>query len=114
MKDKRVLQIISIVGIIGGILLIFAVFFLAGSVIFFRFGMALMFSYIFFLLKIIILLSGLTGFFYYNRDTRVGVAPTVLLIVGGGIAMLPFLGWLGGVLSLLGGIIGTFKLNRFN
>lgn len=54
-------------------------------------------------MKIANLVLGIIAIVYYKGDERVGVAPSELLIVGGSVAIIPFLGWIGGIIVLIGG-----------
>lgn len=66
------------------------------------------------ILKIAILVLGILAIIYYKGDARVGTAPSVLLIVGGAIALIPFLGWAGGIISIVGGSLYLATLKKFN
>ena len=41
------------------------------------------------------LILGIIAIVYYKGDNRVGAAPSVLMIVSGGVSLIPFLGWVG-------------------
>ena len=68
-------------------------------------------SIILLLVKIAILVLGIVAIVYYKDDERVTNAPSVLLIVGGAVGLIPFLGWVGGILTIIGGspYFGTLK-----
>ena len=63
------------------------------------------------LVKIAVLVLGIVAIVYYKDDERVTNAPSVLLIVGGAVGLIPFLGWVGGILTIIGGsfYFGTLK-----
>ena len=63
--------------------------------------------------KIAILVLGIVGSVYYKDDDRIGSAPNVLLIVGGALAIIPFLGWVGGILAIIGGSLYLASLKKF-
>ena len=44
-----------------------------------------------YLVKLALLVLGIVGAVYYKGDTPVRTAPSVLLIVGGAISLIPFL-----------------------
>ncbi|MDS3352942.1 hypothetical protein RK473_05240 [Streptococcus pneumoniae] len=46
-------------------------------------------------------------------DKRVGAAPSVLMIVSGGVSLIPFLGWVGGILAIIGGSLFLATLKKF-
>lgn len=109
MKTKLIALTNGVVGLVGGIILLFGVWILAevgdngtgGMLIFLE------------MLKIAILALGIIGNVYYKGDSRVGAAPDVLLIVGGAIALIPLLGWVGGIISIVGGSLFLARLKNF-
>ena len=66
---------------------------------------------IFSLVKIGILILGILSLIYYKDDNRISIAPSVLLIVGSALALVPFLGWIGGIVIIVGAslFLGSFK-----
>ncbi|AEV95144.1 hypothetical protein [Pediococcus claussenii] len=112
MKTKPIALTNGIVGLVGGIILLFGVWFIAGCAIGddSGIGIAIIFLAI---LKIAILTLGIIGVVYYKGDLRIGTAPDVLLIVGGAIALIPFLGWIGRILAIIGGSLFLTKLKNF-
>ena len=50
---------------------------------------------IFSLIKIIILILGIITLIYYKNDNRISFLPSLLLIIGSSIALIPLLGWFG-------------------
>ena len=46
-------------------------------------------------------------------DERVTPAPSVLFIVGGSVGLIPFLGWVGGILTIIGGSLYFGLLKKF-
>ncbi|GAA2965844.1 hypothetical protein FC48_GL001612 [Ligilactobacillus murinus DSM 20452 = NBRC 14221] len=112
MKSKNLALTNGIVGLVGGIILLFGIWFLLGSAA----GDASTVSAMaVFLngLKIAILVLGIYGAVYYKESAEVKSAPNVLLIVGGGIALIPFLGWVGGILAIIGGSLYLASLKNF-
>ena len=91
MKTKTLAVTNGVVGLIGGIFLLFAIWFV----------------------KLALLVLGIVGAVYYKGDTPVGTAPSVLLIVGGAISLIPFLGWIGGILGIIGGSLYLASLKKF-
>lgn len=108
----------GILGIAGGVLLIFATFLFAiaggldaatDSGAFTILTLA-----IFFILKLTILILGIVATIYYKDDRRVSLAPSVLFIVSGAISLIPFLGWIGGILAITGGGLYLSSLSKFH
>ena len=71
------------------------------------------FSIILSLVKIAVLVLGIVAIVYYKDDERVTNAPSVLLIVGGAVGLIPFLGWVGGILTIIGGSLYFGTLKKF-
>ncbi len=105
MKSKTLALISGIVGLVGGILLLIGPFVLLGTAVNTAAttlnggatagavsGVALLLN----ALKIANLVLGIIAIVYYKGDNRVGAAPSVLMIVSGGVSLIPFLGWVGG------------------
>ena len=96
MKTKTLALFSGIVGLVGGILLLVGPFFILGTA-------AATYS-----------TNATAGsIVYYKGDERVGVAPSVLLIVGGSVAIIPLLGWIGGIVVLIGGSLFLGSLKKF-
>ena len=64
-------------------------------------------------LKIAILILGIVAIVYYKGESRVGSAPSVLLIVGSVVGLIPFLGWIGGIVLVIGGALYLSSLKQF-
>ena len=122
MKTKALARVNAIFGLISGIVLL-----LAPLVMFMiavgaaaatedsdaTVGILTIFSIIFALLKISVLVLGIVSIFYYKDDDRVTPAPSVLFIVGGSVGLIPFLGWVGGILTIIGGSLYFGLLKKF-
>ena len=65
------------------------------------------------LVKIAVLVLGIVAIVYHKGDERVTNAPSVLLIVGGAVGLIPFLGWVGGILTIIGGSLYFGTLKKF-
>lgn len=117
MKKKTLALASGIVGLAGGIILIFGVWLILGGAysdsaanttnitVGVASGLAI--------LKMTILILGIISIVYYRGDSRVSMAPSVLLIVGGAVALIPLLGWIGGIVSIVGGALYLAKLKNF-
>ena len=123
MKTKTLALVNGIVGLVGGIFLLFAVFLVAGSMVndaansvngnSVTVASTALVTGLTSLLKIALLVLGIIGAVHYKGDDRVGSAPSILLIVGGAIGLVPFLGWVGGILAIIGGALYLGTLKKF-
>lgn len=77
-------------------------------------GILTIFSIILALVKIAVLVLGIVSIVYYKDDERVTPAPSVLFIVGGSVGLIPFLGWVGGILTIIGGSLYFGLLKKFD
>ena len=118
MKTKTLAQVDGFIGIIAGAILaflpIFMVFLAAISededpqvlilgIIFIVFS----------LVKIATLILGILSLIYYKDDNRISLAPSILFIVGSVVALIPFLGWIGGIVLVIGGALYLASLKQF-
>ena len=117
MKSKKLALTNGIVGLAGGIILIFGILFMAGAAVA-DFGGTSYTSLstvtaLLYVLKIAILALGIIGAIYYKGMTEVKTSANVLMIVGGAISLIPALGWVGGILAIIGGSIYLACLKNF-
>ena len=111
MKTKTLALFSGIVGLVGGILLLVGPFFILGTAAATASSDATAGSILLLnALKIANLVLGIIAIVYYKGDER---APSVLLIVGGSVAIIPFLGWIGGIIVLIGGSLFLGSLKKF-
>ena len=122
MKTKALARVNAIFGLISGIVLL-----LAPLVMFMiavgaaaatedsdaTVGILTIFSIILALVKIAVLVLGIVSIVYYKDDERVTPAPSGLFIVGGSVGLIPFLGWVGGILTIIGGSLYFGLLKKF-
>ena len=122
MKTNTLARVNAIFGLISGIVLL-----LAPLVIFMiavgaaaatedsdaTVGILTIFSIILALVKIAVLVLGIVSIVYYKDDERVTPAPSVLFIVGGSVGLIPVLGWVGGILTIIGGSLYFGLLKKF-
>ena len=118
MKTKTLAQIAGIIGTISGLLLaILPVVILMVASIFANedfAGVVLAIIFIVFtLVKIATLILGILSLIYYKDDKRISMAPSVLLIVGSVVGLIPFLGWIGGIVIVIGGALFLTSLKQF-
>ena len=112
LKTKNLVLINGIIGLIGGIILLFGIVFIIGTAT--ATGSGDFSILLLNLIKIAILALGIAGAVYYRGDVRVGAAPAVLMIVGGVVSLIPLLGWIGGILAIIGGSLYLAALKKFN
>ena len=118
MKTKTLAQVDGFIGIIAGAVLAFLPFFIiflaaisededfAGVVL----GIIFI---VFSLVKIATLILGILSLVYYKDDKRISLAPSILFIVGSVVALIPFLGWIGGIVLVIGGALYLASLKQF-
>ena len=118
MKTKTLAQVDGFIGIIAGAILaflpIFMVFLAAISEDEDAAGLILGIIFIVFsLVKIATLILGILSLIYYKDDNRTSLAPSILFIVGSVVALIPFLGWIGGIVLVIGGALYLASLKQF-
>ena len=118
MKTKTLAQVDGFIGIIAGAVLAFLPFFIiflaaisededvAGLVL----GIIFI---VFALVKIATLILGILTLVYYKDDKRISLAPSILFIVGSVVALIPFFGWIGGIVLVIGGALYLASLKQF-
>lgn len=118
MKTKTLAQVDGFIGIIAGAILAFLPFFIiflaavsededfAGVVL----GIIFV---VFSLVKIATLILGILSLVYYKDDNRISLAPSILFIVGSVVALIPFFGWIGGIVLVIGGALYLASLKQF-
>ena len=118
MKTKTLAQVDGFIGIIAGAILaflpIFMVFLAAISEDEDAAGLILGIIFIVFsLVKIATLILGILSLVYYKDDNRISLAPSILFIVGSVVALIPFLGWIGGIVLVICGALYLASLKQF-
>lgn len=118
MKKKTLAQLDGIIGLVTGtILTILPIIIIMIASIFDNeevVGVILGIVFIIFsLVKIGILILGILSLIYYKDDNRISIAPSVLLIVGSALALVPFLGWIGGIVIIVGASLFLGSLKKF-
>ena len=118
MKTKTLAQVDGFIGIIAGAILaflpVFIVFLAAISEDEDAAGLILGIIFIVFsLVKIATLILGILSLVYYKDDNRISLAPSILFIVGSVVALIPFLGWIGGIVLVIGGALYLASLKQF-
>ena len=118
MKTKTLAQVDGFIGIIAGAILaflpIFMVFLAAVSEDEDFAGVVLGIIFVVFsLVKIATLILGILSLVYYKDDNRISLAPSILFIVGSVVALIPFFGWIGGIVLVIGGALYLASLKQF-
>ena len=118
MKKKTLAQLYCIIGLVAGtILAILPIIIIMIASIFDNeevVGVILGIIFIIFsLVKIGILILGILSLIYYKDDNRISIAPSVLLIVGSALSLVPFLGWIGGIVIIVGASLFLGSLKKF-
>ena len=118
MKKKTLAQLDGIIGLVTGtILTILPIIIIMIASIFDNeevVGIILGIIFIIFsLVKIGILILGILSLIYYKDDNRISIAPSVLLIVGSALALVPLLGWIGGIVIIVGASLFLGSLKKF-
>ncbi|WP_261146766.1 hypothetical protein [Streptococcus mitis] len=118
MKKKTLAQLDGIIGLVTGtILTILPIIIIMIASIFDNeevVGVILGIIFIVFsLVKIGILILGILSLIYYKDDNRISISPSVLLIVGSALALVPLLGWIGGIVIIVGASLFLGSLKKF-
>ena len=101
MKNKNLALTNGIIGLIGGILLLFwPLMLLLGP----QFNV---------FLRLALIALGILSFIVYKDVQKVKIAAPILLILSGAIAFVPFLGWIGGILAIIAGALYLASLKNF-
>lgn len=118
MKTKTLAQVDGFIGIITGAILAFLPIFMVFLAAILEdedaAGLILGIIFIVFsLVKIATLILGILSLVYYKDDNRISLAPSILFIVGSVVALIPFLGWIGGIVLVIGGALYLASLKQF-
>jgi len=118
MKTKTLAQVDGFIGIIAGAILaflpIFIIFLAAISEDEDVAGLILGIIFVVFsLVKIATLILGILSLVYYKDDKRISLAPSILFIVGSVVSLIPFFGWIGGIVLVIGGALYLASLKQF-
>ena len=118
MKTKTLAQVDGFIGIIAGAILAFLPIFMVFLAAIFEdevaAGLILGIIFVVFsLVKIATLILGILSLVYQKDDNRISLAPSILFIVGSVVALIPFLGWIGGIVLVIGGALYLASLKQF-
>lgn len=112
MRLKNLAVANGIVGLVGGIILLFGGWFILGSAAAGANSLGTM-SVVFLVLKIAIFVLGIIWLVQFNKIPVLTKSPSVLLIVGGAISFIPLMGWIGGIIAIIGGSMYLAGLKKF-
>lgn len=101
MKSKALALTNGIVGLAGGILLVLWPLLVAFGT---NFNIVL---------RLALIVLAIIAIIYYKETKLVKIAAHVLLIVGGAVAFIPFSGWVGGIIAIVGGSLYLASLKNF-
>lgn len=118
MKTKTLAQADGFIGIVAGAVLAFLPIFMLilitisrdENVVGFVLGLTFV---VFSLVKIATLILGIISLVYYKDDKRISLAPSILFIVGSVVSLIPLLGWIGGIVLVIGGALYLTSLKQF-
>ena len=113
-KLKSLANANGIVGLGGGIFLLFATPITVAATLNQNMMAANLAILAFFMIKVAIFVLGIVGVVQFKNSSVVSNAPSVLMIVGGSIAIIPFLGWIGGILAIIGGSLFLSSIKKFD
>lgn len=113
MKLKKLAVANGIVGLAGGIILLLGGWIVLSASAISDNTLNVMIA-LFLALKVAIFVLGIVGLVQFNKTPILTKAPSVLLIVGGAIALVPFMGWIGGIVAIVGGSLYLAGLKKFH
>ena len=118
MKTKTLAQVDGFIGVIAGAFLALSPIFMLVLITISRdedavgFVLGVIFI-VFSLVKIATLILGILSLVYYKDDNRISLAPSILFIVGSVVGLIPLLGWIGGIVLVIGGALYLSSLKQF-
>lgn len=113
MKLKKLAVANGIVGLAGGIILLLGGWIVLSASALGDNTLNVMIA-LFLALKVAIFVLGIVGLVQFNKKPILTKSPSILLIVGGAIALVPFMGWIGGIVAIVGGSLYLAGLKKFH
>ena len=113
-KLKNLASVNGIVGLGGGIFLLFATPITVSATLNQSMMVANLAVSAFFMIKVAIFVLGIVGVVKFKKSPVVSNSPSVLMMVGGSIAIIPLLEWIGGILAIIGGSLFLSSIKKFN
>lgn len=112
-KLKNLAKVNGIVGLGGGIFLLFATPITVSATLNQSMMAANLAVSAFFMIKVAIFVLGIVGVVQFKKSPVVSNSPSVLMMVGGSIAIIPLLEWIGGILAIIGGSLFLSSIKKF-
>ena len=113
-KLKNLASVNGIVGLGGGIFLLFATPITVSATLNQSMMVANLAVSAFFMIKVAIFVLGIVGVVQFKKSPVVSNSPSVLMMVGGSIAIIPLLEWIGGILAIIGGSLFLSSIKKFD
>lgn len=113
-KLKNLAKVNGIVGLGGGIFLLFATPITVSATLNQSMMVANLAVSAFFMIKVAIFVLGIVGVVQFKKSPVVSHSPSVLMMVGGSIAIIPLLEWIGGILAIIGGSLFLSSIKKFD
>ena len=113
-KLKNLAKVNGIVGLGGGIFLLFATPITVSATLNQSMMVANLAVSAFFMIKVAIFVLGIVGVVQFKKSPVVSNSPSVLMMVGGSIAIIPLLEWIGGILAIIGGSLFLSSIKKFD
>lgn len=113
-KLKNLAKVNGIVGLGGGIFLLFATPITVSATLNQSMMVANLAVSAFFMIKVAIFVLGIVGVVQFKKSPVVSNSPSVLMMVGGSIAIIPLLELIGGILAIIGGSLFLSSIKKFD
>lgn len=113
-KLKSLAKVNGIVGLGGGIFLLFATPITVSATLNQSMMAANLAVSAFFMIKVAVFFLGIVGVVQFKKSPVVSNSPSVLMMVGGSIAIIPLLEWIGGILAIIGGSLFLSSIKKFD
>lgn len=113
-KLKNLAKVNGIVGLGGGIFLLFATPITVSATLNQSMMAANLAVSAFFMIKVAVFVLGIVGVVQFKKSPVVSNSPSVLMMVGGSIAIIPLLEWIGGILAIIGGSLFLSSIKKFD
>ncbi|MBJ7692688.1 hypothetical protein EFL45_08340 [Weissella confusa] len=113
-KLKNLAKVNGIVGLGGGIFLLFATPITVSATLNQSMMAANLAVSAFFMIKVAVFVLGIVGVVQFKKSPVVSNSPSVLMMVGGSIAIIPLLEWIGGIFAIIGGSLFLSSIKKFD
>lgn len=113
-KLKNLAKVNGIVGLGGGIFLLFATPITVSATLNQSMMAANLAVSAFSMIKVAVFVLGIVGVVQFKKSPVVSNSPSVLMMVGGSIAIIPLLEWIGGILAIIGGSLFLSSIKKFD